>query len=189
MRVPWWAYLFLFELPSPYCSTCSCSCCRFEILNQGDASTHCVLVAKDQMFMSPYRTQQESCPDLCDRNTTDKVITDVNGTQIDYQRFCYDECSPGSNVTGSTCVERASAGKKHVALPVIHHHRHHHHKSHHTAQIARGSHFQRVVNVKKATEMEPWPSMKDEYTMIGMRSEQEWRQAAKKFGRCQQSCS
>jgi len=129
--------------------------------------------------MSPYRTQQESCPDLCDRNTTDKVITDVNGTQIDYQRFCYDECSPGSNVTGSTCVERASAGKKHVALPVIHHHRHHHHKSHHTAQIARGSHFQRVVNVKKATEMEPWPSMKDEYTMIGMRSEQEWRQAAK----------
>merc|ERR1719428_260238 len=91
---------------------------------------------------------------------------------MDYQRFCYFECGP-SAALGSTCVPRASLSHKHAALPVIHHHRHHHKKPHHTAQIARGTHFQRLVAMKNAAGAEPWPSMKDEYSAIGMRAEQE----------------
>merc|ERR1719311_1913138 len=95
---------------------------------------------------------------------------------MDYQRFCYFECGP-SAALGSTCVPRASLSHKHAALPVIHHHRHHHKKSHHTAQIARGSRYQRLVSLKKAVSAEPWPSMKDEYSAIGLRSEQESKKA------------
>lgn len=134
-------------------------------------------MAKDQVFMSTYRRQEQPCPDLCDRNTTDKVITNVNGTEIDYQRFCFDECSPGhSSDVGSICVARAVSGHKHAALPVIYHH---HRRSHRAAQIARGTHFQRLVSMKKKADAEPWPSMKDEFSNIGLRAEQESTQAAK----------
>merc|ERR1719428_224578 len=143
------------------------------------------------MFMSPSGRPEQDCSDLCDHNATDKVITTAEGKQLDYQRFCYFECGP-SAALGSTCVPRSisgnstskSVGRKLAALPVIHHHRHHrHHKPHHTAQIARGTHFQRLVSAKNAAGAEPWPSMKGEkedvYSAIGLRSEQEWRQAAK----------
>merc|ERR1719191_1076359 len=137
------------------------------------------------MFMSPSGRPEQDCSDLCDHNATDKVITTAEGKQLDYQRFCYFECGP-SAALGSTCVPRSisgnstskSPGRKLAALPVIHHHRHHRHvKPHHTAQIARGSHFQRLVAMKNAAGAEPWPSMKDEYSAIGLRSEQESKQA------------
>jgi len=131
--------------------------------------------------MSPYRAQVEPCPQLCDRNGTDKVITNAEGKQIDYQRFCYFECGPPI-APGNTCIPKAVSSHKLAALPVIHHHRHHRHMTHikshhHTAQIARGSHYQRLAAVKKARAAEPWPSMKDEYSAIGLRAEQESKKA------------
>merc|ERR1719191_515249 len=61
------------------------------------------------MFMSPSGRPEQDCSDLCDRNTTDRVpdnsINAAEGTQIDYQRFCYFECGPSASL-GSTCVSR-----------------------------------------------------------------------------------
>lgn len=145
--------------------------------------------------MSPYRTQEQSCSDLCDQNTTDKVLPPAeDNKQLDYQRFCYFECGP-SAALGSTCVPIAASnhsGHKLSAVTVIHHHRHHHHTKTHktklTAQLARGTHFSRLSSMKKAAGAEPWPSMKDdesklrgkdEYSAIGLRSEQESKQATK----------
>merc|ERR1719428_1473818 len=77
------------------------------------------------MFMSPSGRPEQDCPDLCDHNATDKVITTAEGAQVDYQRFCYFECGPSADL-GSTCVARgASPGRKLSALKVIHHPHHH----------------------------------------------------------------
>merc|ERR1719161_3372496 len=129
------------------------------------------------MFMSPSSAQVQPCAQLCNRNATDKIITNAEGEQIDYQRFCYFECHP-SAALGNTCVPQTVSSQKLAALPVIQHHHHHRHiKSHKTAQIARGSHYQRLVSVKQAAAAEPWPSMKDEYSAIGLRAEQESKKA------------
>jgi len=147
--------------------------------------------------MSPSGRPEQDCSDLCDHNATDKVITTAEGKQLDYQRFCYFECGP-SAALGSTCVPRSisgnstskSPGRKLAALPVIHHHRHHRHvKPHHTAQIARGSHFQRLVSMKNAAGSEPWPSMKDEYSAIGLRSEQESKKAVQEMTAAQKAAA
>merc|ERR1719359_652255 len=175
MKGLWQVCLLLYELQVLDSSSCDCSCCRFQSQNRANASAHCELVAKDQMFMSPYRTEEQPCPELCDRNATDKVITNAEGKQIDYQRFCYFECGP-SVAPGNTCIPKAVSSHKLAALPVIHHHRHHRHMTHikshhHTAQIARGSHYQRLAAVKKARAAEPSTSMKDEYSATGLRAE------------------
>jgi len=180
MKGLWQLCLFLHGLQALDSSPCSCSCCTFHSQNRvGEASGHCELVAKDQMFMSPSSAQVQPCAQLCNRNATDKIITNAEGEQIDYQRFCYFECHP-SAALGNTCVPQTVSSQKLAALPVIQHHHHHRHiKSHKTAQIARGSHYQRLVSVKQAAAAEPWPSMKDEYSAIGLRAEQESKQAAK----------
>lgn len=161
----------------PLSTSCTCDCCEVEQRQTPDAPLGCAFAQVNPSFRSPYRVQH-SCSDLCVHNSTDKIITDVEESQMDTQRFCWFECEPKVDTVGGVCAKKQNKAQAHPskappkAVDVVHHKKR-------AAHLARGSTWHRMVASHMATKAEPWPSMANDASEIGLRAEAESKQAAK----------